>query len=371
MVVKVNPDAVQRYSRHLSLPEVGPAGQAKIRQAKVLCVGAGGLGTPVITYLTAAGIGELGIIDPDRVELSNLQRQTIFETATIGELKVVSAERWINHHNPDVRVVTYQQRLNADNALDIISQYDIIIDGTDNFSSRYLINDACHFAGKPNIQASIFQFKGQISIFCTPQGPCYRCLFPEIPAKDAIPDCATGGVLGVLPGLFGVMQATEALKLIIGCGEPLIHRLLTVNTLNMSFKTIHIGKNPDCALCGQHPTITQLEEIMHTCHHHPQPSQHAIDAATLRAQLQQNPHLKLIDVREPFELLETGIIGNAVNIPLNTLPDHLGKLSKEEHYIVYCRSGGRSGRAVAFLRDLGYACTNLTGGITGFNENAT
>lgn len=352
----LTPTELERYARHLNLPGVGAQGQTKIKQAKVLCVGAGGLGSPAITYLTAAGIGELGIIDPDKVEASNLQRQILHSTATIGQPKVKSAAKWVNENNPHVNVVTYQERLTADNALNIISQYDIIIDGTDNFNSRYLINDACFFAGKPNVQASIFRFEGQISIFCTQGGPCYRCLFPDFPAKNAVPDCAQGGVLGVLPGLLGVMQATETLKLILGCGESLAKRLLTVNTLTMAFKTLTIYKDPGCPLCGTNPTITQLEDMMKT-----------IDVLELREQLEQNPDLKLVDVREPLELLETGHIGNAINIPLATLPDSLEQLSKTEDYIIYCRSGGRSGRAVAFLNEQGFQCKNLTGGMLAWN----
>ncbi len=352
---------LQRYARHLNLPEVGLAGQEKIKQAKVLCIGAGGLGSPAITYLTAAGIGELGIIDNDVVETSNLQRQTIHNHAAIGQAKVLSAARWVKANNPNVNITTYQQRLTADNALNIIPYYDIIIDGTDNFSSRYLINDACFFAGKPNIQASIYRFEGQLSVFAASDGPCYRCLFPEIPSADAMPSCAEGGVLGVLPGLLGVMQATEALKLIVGCGEPLINRMLTVNTLNMAFKTLITRKNPLCNLCGDNPTITILEEIMQNCEN--TLSEHNIDVATLRTSLANNPKLNIIDVREPFELLETGQIGEAINIPLNTLPESLDKINKDEYYIVYCRSGGRSGRAVEFLRAEGYHCKNLSGGM--------
>jgi adenylyltransferase/sulfurtransferase len=352
-------EELQRYARHLNLPEIGVAGQEKIKQAKVLCVGAGGLGSPAITYLTAAGVGELGIIDNDLVETSNLQRQTIHTQASIGEAKVLSAARWVKANNPHVQVTTFQQRLSAENALQLIKQYDIVIDGTDNFSSRYLINDACFFADKPNIQASIYRFTGQLSVF-TPKTACYRCVFPEPPTGDAAPSCAEGGVLGVLPGLLGVMQATEALKLITNCGEPLTNRMLLVNTLNMAFKTIKTAKNPFCKLCGERPSITQLEEIMQQCN---TPSEHDINVEQLRAQLAQNPKLKLIDVREPFELLETGTIGEPINIPLNTLADNLGKLDKNSAYVVYCRSGGRSAKAVEFLRENGFDCKNLSGGI--------
>jgi rhodanese-related sulfurtransferase len=237
----------------------------------------------------------------------------------------------------------------------------VIIDGTDNFASRYLINDACFFAKKSNIHASILQFSGQISVFCSPSGPCYRCLFPSQPPADAIPNCAEGGVFGVLPGLLGVMQATEALKIIVGCGEPLINRLLNVNTLNMEFDLFSLNRNPDCALCGDNPTIKTLQMLTPTCK--TSLPDHNIDAITLRQQLQQNPDLVLIDVREPYELEIISAIGNAINIPLNTLPDNLNKLPRTAPFVVYCKSGGRSLHATQFLREQGFDCQNLSGGI--------
>lgn len=357
----LNQEELQRYTRHFSLSEVGITGQKKIQQAKVLCVGAGGLGSPVIAYLSAAGVGTLGIIDHDVVDISNLQRQIIHNTFSIGQPKVLSAARWVKENNPHVKVITYQESLNTDNALTIIPQYDAIIDGTDNFASHYLINDACFFAKKPYIYASILQFSGQISVFCSPKGPCYRCLFPSMPPADAVPNCAEGGVFGVLPGLLGVMQATEALKVIVGCGEPLINRLLSVNTLNMEFDLFSFSRNPDCALCGDNPTITTLQMSTPTCK--TLLPEHNIDATTLRQQLQENPDLVLIDVREPYELAIIDGIDNAINIPLNTLPDNLNKLPRTTPFVVYCKSGSRSLHATKFLREQGFDCQNLSGGI--------
>jgi len=356
----------QRYARHLNLSEIGIEGQEKLKQAKVLCVGAGGLGSAAISYLTAAGIGTLGIVDDDIVELSNLQRQIIHGQANIGQQKVLSAYQWIKDNNPHVNVVLYQQRLTTENALRIISQYDIVIDGTDNFESRYLINDACYFAKKPNVHASIFRFEGQISVFCDYLGPCYRCLFPEIPPQNLIPNCAEAGVLGVLPGLLGVMQATEALKLILSCGNSLINRLLTVNVLTMEFNTLITPKNPTCALCGDNPSIKTVEMIMSTCDK-TQPD-YVINVAMLRKQLEENPHMKLFDVREPIELITVEPIENAVNIPLQRTPDNLDKFPRNETFIVYCKSGIRSHHAVMFLREQGFDCKNLLGGIDAWHK---
>ena len=359
-----NQQELARYARHFSLAEIGMHGQEKLKQAKILCVGAGGLGSAAISYLAAAGIGTLGIVDDDVVELSNLQRQIIHGYSDIGKAKVLSAQQWINNNNPEVKVELYQQRLTPNLAASIIPHYDLVIDGTDNFASRYLINDACYFAKKPNIHASIFRFDGQISVFCTENGACYRCLFPEIPEKDAIPNCAQAGVLGVLPGLLGVMQATEALKLIVGCGNPLINRLLTVNALEMQFNTFALSKNPQCTLCGENPSIKELSMMNTTL----PPAESEIDVNSLRQRLEQNLPLKLFDVREPFELLVKEPIENAINIPLNDIPNNLDIFPKNEVFVVYCKSGIRSHHAVLYLRDLGFDCLNLLGGIEAWHK---
>lgn len=357
----LNQEELSRYARHLCLPEIGITGQEKLKQAKILCIGAGGLGSAAISYLTAAGIGFLGIMDSDCVELSNLQRQIIHGYPNIGQLKVISAQQWIKNNNPQVQVKIYPERLTAKNAQHIIADYDLIIDGTDNFASRYLINDACYFAKKPNIHASIYRFEGQISVFCAQNGPCYRCLFPVIPPADAIPNCSEAGVLGVLPGLLGLMQATEALKLIIGCGQPMINRLLTVNALEMQFNNLDLLKNPACLLCGENPSIKTVENICAT------PTKHAIDVPCLRRKMAMNPGLKLLDVREPFELQTLKPIEHAINIPLNTLSNHLDLIPRNESFIVYCKSGVRSYQAVRFLREHGFDCLNLLGGIEAWN----
>jgi molybdopterin/thiamine biosynthesis adenylyltransferase/rhodanese-related sulfurtransferase len=350
----------KRYARHINLPEVGLEGQVKIKSAKVLCVGAGGLGSPIISYLTAAGVGTLGIIDDDVVDLSNLQRQIIHNPAQIGQPKVLSAAQWIKDNNPHVNVITYQEKLTTENALDIISQFDITIDCTDNFVSRYLINDACFFVNKPNIQASILRFDGQVAIYGMENGPCYRCLFPEIPPQNAVPNCAEGGVFGVLPGLLGIIQATEALKLIIGFGETLMNRLLCVNTLTMEFNTFVLSRNPECALCGDNPSIKNLKPSIQ--------KNETIDVISLANELKHNPNLLLVDVREPFELLKTQPIANAINIPLNSIPDHIEQFPRDEVFVVYCKSGMRSEYAVTFLRNQGFNCQNLIGGIDAWWE---
>lgn len=362
----LNQEELSRYARHLCLPEIGITGQEKLKQAKVLCVGAGGLGSTAISYLTAAGIGTLGIVDPDRVEMSNLQRQIIHSHPNIGQLKVHSAQQWIKNNNPQVQVKVYPERLTAENAQHIISEYDLVIDGTDNFESRYVINDACYFTNKPDIHASIYRFEGLMSVFCVQNGPCYRCLFPIMPPPNAIPSCSEAGVLGVLPGLLGLMQATEALKLIIGFGQPMLNRLLTVNALDMQFNTLALAKNPDCLLCGENPsiktvetveTIKTVESILVT------QTNHAIDVTCLLSKMSMNPSLMLFDVRDPFELQILKPIENAVHIPLNTLPDHLDLIPRNETFIVYCKSGRRSHLAVQFLREHGFECLNLLGGI--------
>ncbi len=364
-------DEMARYSRHLILPEVGLEGQQKLKAAKVLCVGTGGLGSPLALYLAAAGIGTLGLVDFDVVDSSNLQRQIIHSTKDVGRPKIDSATEKLQALNPFLNVVKHEAMLTSQNALEIISQYDIVADGTDNFPTRYLVNDACVLTGKPNAYGSIFRFEGQASVFATEQGPCYRCLYPEPPPPGLVPSCAEGGVLGILPGLVGVIQATEVIKLILGKGEPLIGRLLLVNALDMRFRELKLRKNPDCPVCGTHPTVTKLIDYQQFCGIMPEPK---IPTAVVNGIPQMSVQefkrrrdagddVFLLDVREPFEYQIAQIGGHL--IPLNDLPDRVDELDPAKEIVVQCKSGGRSQRAAEFLAKNGFAkLHNLAGGIT-------
>jgi len=363
-------EETRRYARHLVMPEVGPAGQEKLKAARVLLVGAGGLGSPAALYLAAAGVGTLGVIDMDVVDESNLQRQILHNMDRVGERKVDSAKKTLTALNPDVNVVTYDVRLGADNVLDIIDGYDAILDGTDNFPTRYLVNDACVLTGKPNVYASIFRFEGQASVFWARKGPCYRCLYPEPPPPGLVPSCAEGGVLGILPGLLGVLQATETVKLILGSGEPLIGRLLLVDALAMRFRELALKKNPDCVVCGRNPTVTTLVDYEAFCGG-PVVSSPAMFGARvpemtveeLKQARDRGEAVVLVDVREPREFAISDLPGS-VKIPLGTLPQSLDKVPKDADVIVYCRTGGRSAQAVQFLMANGYTrAKNLAGGI--------
>ncbi|HLJ26896.1 MAG TPA: molybdopterin-synthase adenylyltransferase MoeB [Candidatus Angelobacter sp.] len=361
-------DEILRYSRHLIMPEVGMEGQQKLKAARVLCIGTGGLGSPLALYLAAAGAGTLGLVDFDVVDFTNLQRQVIHFSSDVGRPKLDSAKEKIAAINPFVNVKTYETRLTSENALRIFADFDIIVDGTDNFPTRFLVNDACVFTGKPNVYGSIFRFEGQASVFATKDGPCYRCLYPEPPPPGLVPSCAEGGVLGILPGLVGLIQATEAIKLILGKGEPLVGRLLLVDALGMRFRELKLRKNPDCVVCGKHPTVTTLIDYEEFCGLRGQEQPVAntgvpeISVEELKQRLDARDDLFILDVREPHEYQICNLNGHL--IPLNDLPKRVSELDSSKDMVVHCRSGGRSAKAVEFLQQAGFTkAKNLTGGI--------
>ncbi len=367
--VTLTSDELRRYSRHLLLPEVGVAGQKTLRASKVLVVGAGGLGAPTTLYLAAAGIGEIGLIDFDKVELSNLQRQVLYTTADVGRPKLDAARERLTALNPGVRVVPYEERLTSHNALEILGRYDVVVDGTDNFPTRYLVNDACVLLHKPNIYGSIYRFEGQSSVFDASQGPCYRCLYPEPPPPGLVPSCAEGGVLGVLPGLIGVIQAIETIKALLHLGEPLIGRLLLFDALSMRFRELALRKNPECVICGTHPTQTELIDYAAFCGvSEPGAAElpsglPEISPEELKMRLDQGEAPFLLDVREPEEW-EIAHLPGATLIPRQQLPDRLTELTRAREVVVYCKSGNRSGQATRLLLQLGFNnVRNLTGGI--------
>jgi adenylyltransferase/sulfurtransferase len=368
-------DDLSRYSRHLILPEVGMEGQRRLKAAKVLCVGTGGLGSPLAFYLAAAGIGTLGLVDFDVVDASNLQRQIIHSTRDIGRKKLDSAEEKLKALNPALNVVKHEIMLSSANALEILKDYDIVADGTDNFPTRYLVNDACVLLGKPNVYGSIFRFEGQASVFATEAGPCYRCLYPEPPPPGLVPSCAEGGVLGILPGLVGVMQATEVIKLILGKGEPLIGRLLLVDALNMRFRELKLRKNPECPVCGANPTVTQLIDYQQFCGIVPETPQESsvkngipqITVKELKRRIDAGEAVQLIDVREPYEYQIAQIGGKL--IPQNDVPQRLGEIDRDREVVVHCKSGGRSQRIAEFLKQSGYPrVANVAGGILAWSD---
>jgi len=363
-------DDLSRYSRHLILPEVGMEGQRKLKAARVLCVGTGGLGSPLALYLTAAGIGTLGLVDFDVVDASNLQRQIIHSTRDIGRKKIDSAEEKLKALNPAINIVKHETMLTSANALDILKDYDIVADGTDNFPTRYLVNDACVLLGKPNAYGSIFRFEGQASVFATEEGPCYRCLYPEPPPPGLVPSCAEGGVLGILPGLVGVIQATEVIKLILGKGAPLIGRLLLVDALNMRFRELKLRKNPECPVCGTNPTVTKLIDYDHFCGIVPETPQEKnmkngipqITVKEFKARRDSGEDIFLLDVREPYEY-QIAQIGGTL-IPQNDVPNRLAEIPRDREIVVQCRSGARSQRIAELLKQSGYTqVVNLAGGI--------
>ena len=372
---ELNTDDLARYSRHLILPEVGREGQRKLKAAKVLCVGTGGLGSPMAFYLAAAGIGTLGLVDFDVVDASNLQRQIIHSTKDIGRKKLDSAAEKLLALNPALNVVKHETMLTSANALDILKDYDIVADGTDNFPTRYLVNDACVILGKPNVYGSIFRFEGQASVFATEQGPCYRCLYPEPPPPGLVPSCAEGGVLGILPGLVGVIQATEVIKLILGNGQPLIGRLLLVDALNMRVRELKLRKNSECPVCGEHPTVTQLIDYQQFCGIVPETPQEKnvkngipqMSVNELKRRLDAGEDVQLIDVREPYEYQIAQIGGKL--IPQNDVPQRLAEIDRNREVVVHCKSGGRSQRIAEFLAQNGYPqVSNLAGGILAWSE---
>ena len=365
-------EEVARYSRHLIMPEVGMEGQLKLKAARALCIGVGGLGSPVLLYLAAAGVGTLGLVDFDEVDYSNLHRQIIHGTPDVGRSKLDSAKARINALNPEVEVVTHEMALSSENALGLFADYDLVVAGTDNFPTRYLVNDACVIGGKPNVYGSIFRFEGQASVFATKDGPCYRCMFPEPPPPGLVPSCAEGGVLGILPGVVGMLQATEAIKLILGVGESLVGRFLLFDALKMRFRELKVRKDPDCPVCGEHPTVTQLIDYEQFCGIAPTATAAATsstedaDEATveeLKTRLDRHESFLLLDVREPQEF-EICRIPGSVLIPLGDLPSRLFELEGRDDMIVHCKSGVRSGKAVRLLREAGYSkARNLKGGI--------
>jgi sulfur-carrier protein adenylyltransferase/sulfurtransferase len=377
---ELTPDDLARYSRHLLLPEVGVEGQQRLKAARVLCVGTGGLGSPLALYLAAAGVGTLGLVDFDVVDSSNLQRQIIHSTRDIGRSKLDSAAEKLLALNPALRVVKHETRLTSANALDILKDYDLVADGTDNFPTRYLVNDACVLLGKPNVYGSIFRFEGQASVFATREGPCYRCLYPEPPPPGLVPSCAEGGVLGILPGLVGVIQATEAIKLILGkegkpLGESLIGRLLLIDALALRFRELKLRKDPHCPVCGPHPTVTRLIDYEQFCGITPEPRQEnpvkngipQMSVKELKQRMDAGEDLFVLDVREPFEYQIANI--GATLIPQGQVPQRLAEIDPAREIVVHCRSGARSQRIAEFLAASGYTrVSNLAGGILAWSD---
>ncbi len=360
-------DEILRYSRHLIMPEVGLEGQQRLKAARVLCVGAGGLGSPLAFYLAAAGVGTLGLVDHDVVDYTNLQRQILHGTSDVGKRKLESAARKLRDLNPYVELRPFETRLTSENALEIVREFDLVADGTDNFATRYLVNDACVLTGRPNVYGSIFRFDGQVSVFATRDGPCYRCLYPEPPPPGLVPSCAEGGVLGILPGLVGVMQATEVVKLVLGRGEPLVGRLLLVDALGMSFRELKVRKSPDCPACGPRPTVTRLIDYEEFCgvrgeESGPEVSVPELQVEELKRRRDAGEDLFLLDVREPHEYQICNLGGHL--LPLGDLARRVHELDSSREIVAMCRSGGRSAKAVAFLRQAGFRkAKNLAGGI--------
>jgi adenylyltransferase/sulfurtransferase len=366
-------DEILRYSRHLIMPEVGMQGQLKLKQAKVLLVGTGGLGAPLGLYLAAAGVGRIGLVDFDTVDYTNLQRQVLFGTSDVGRPKIEAAASHLRNLNPEIQVDQFETRLTSENALDILKDYDIVVDGTDNFPTRYLVNDACVLLGKPNVYGSIFRFEGQITVFGHPGGPCYRCLYPEPPPPGLVPSCAEGGVLGVLPGIVGTIQAAETLKLIIGVGEALIGRLLLFDALSMTFRALKLRKNPQCPVCGEHPVVTKLIDYAEFCgirgEEAPVSSLTVPEIAPrdLKSRLDRGDDLFILDVREPHEYQICNLQGTL--IPLGELSRRVNELDSSREIVAHCRSGKRSAEAVEFLRNAGFRkIWNLKGGILAWSD---
>ncbi|MBM2845756.1 MAG: UBA/THIF-type binding fold [Bacteroidetes bacterium] len=366
--ISLSQEEFRRYGRHLIMPEIGLDGQKKLKAASALLIGAGGLGSPAALYLAAAGVGRIGVVDSDVIDESNLQRQIIHSTGDIGRPKIESAKERIAGVNPHVQVETHHMQLTSDNALDVIRDYDVVVDGTDNFPTRYLVNDVCVLLKKPNVYGSIFRFEGQASVFYAEKGPCYRCLYSEPPPPGLVPSCAEGGVLGVLPGIVGTIQATEAIKLIIGIGEPLLGRLLLFDALAMRFRELKLRRNPDCPICGEHPTIDHLIDYEAFCGIAPQQSkgkserEFEITVEDLKGKLDRGDEVLVLDVREPHEYQIVNIKGTL--IPLNDLPERVNELDSAQEIVVHCHHGPRSTRAVEFLLQVGFTkVRNLVGGI--------
>tara|TARA_Y100000589_G_scaffold185207_1_gene175456 strand:- start:240 stop:1394 length:1155 start_codon:yes stop_codon:yes gene_type:complete len=376
MSVELSNEEISRYSRHLILPEVGMAGQKKLKGTSVLCIGTGGLGSPIAMYLAAAGIGKIGIVDFDVVDYSNLQRQIIHGTADVDRPKVQSGKETLNSINPEVEVVIHETMLTSENALDIIEPYDIVVDGTDNFPTRYLTNDACVLLKKPNVYGSIFRFEGQASVFAPELGgPCYRCLYPEPPPPGMVPSCAEGGVLGVLPGIIGCIQATEIIKLALGKGEPLINRLMLYSALDMSFRELKLRRDPKCPICGENPTITELIDYQEFCGigDEPDETQAHPDEVSVqdmkKAMDDSSSDIAFLDVRE-YDEVEIAKIEGVPLIPLGELPQRFMELDPNQTIYIHCKVGGRSLKAVEFLKQQGFKyCKSVAGGINAWSDD--
>ena len=376
MSVELSNEEISRYSRHLILPEVGMAGQKKLKGTSVLCIGTGGLGSPIAMYLAAAGIGKIGIVDFDVVDYSNLQRQIIHGTADVDRPKVQSGKETLNSINPEVEVVIHETMLTSENALDIIEPYDIVVDGTDNFPTRYLTNDACVLLKKPNVYGSIFRFEGQASVFAPELGgPCYRCLYPEPPPPGMVPSCAEGGVLGVLPGIIGCIQATEIIKLALGKGEPLINRLMLYSALDMSFRELKLRRDPKCPICGENPTITELIDYQEFCgigDEPDQPQAHPDEVSVQdmkKAMDDSSSDIAFLDVRE-YDAVEIAKIEGVPLIPLGELPQRFMELDPNQTIYIHCKVGGRSLKAVEFLKQQGFKyCKSVAGGINAWSDD--
>jgi len=366
--VTLTNEEILRYSRHLIMPEVGMAGQLKLKAARVLLIGTGGLGAPLGLYLTAAGVGHIGLVDFDVVDFTNLQRQVTFGTSDVGKPKTQAAQARLSNLNPDVQIATYETKLTSENALDLFKDYDIIVDGTDNFPARYLVNDACLLLGKPNVYGSIFRFEGQVTVFGIPDGPCYRCLYPEPPPPGLVPSCAEGGVLGVLPGIIGSLQALETIKLILGHGSSLAGRLLLFDALTVKFRELKLRKNSHCPICSSHRTIHQLIDYDEFCgirgEEEPEMDLNVpeITARDLKERLDRGDDLFILDVREPHEYQICNLNGHL--IPLRELPQRVHELDSAREIVALCKSGLRSAKAVDFLRQAGFRKVyNLHGGL--------
>ena len=370
---ELTPAEIRHYSRHLIMPEVGTSGQRRLKAARVLTIGAGGLGSPLGLYLAAAGVGTLGIVDFDVVDESNLHRQVLFGRSSVGRPKIQAAVERLRDINPHIRIVPHEMRLDSGNALELFRDYDVIVDGTDNFPTRYLVNDACVLSGKPNVYGSIFRFEGQVSIFWGAKGPCYRCLFPEPPPPGLVPSCAEGGVLGVLPGIIGSLQANEVIKLIVGAGDPLIGRLVLFDALKMRFRELKLHKDPRCPICSENPTQRELIDYEQFCGIGP--ANEAVEegfditVGELKRRLDEGRELTILDVRNPQEA-EIAQIDGSVLIPLHELQDRLGELDPAASLVVHCHHGPRSTQAVRFLRQMGFSrAVNLAGGIDAWSRD--
>lgn len=370
---ELSKEELARYSRHLLLPEVGIDGQQKLKAARVLCIGVGGLGSPLVLYLAAAGVGTLGLVDFDTIDASNLQRQILYSSHDVGVPKLDAAEAKLRAVNPFLTLVRFDEKLTAENAFRIFQDFDIVVDGSDNFPTRYLVNDACVLTGKPNVYGSIFRFEGQASVFAAKNGPCYRCVYPTPPPPGAIPSCAEGGVLGVLPGLVGTIQATETLKLILNQGDPLIGRLLVVDTLGMRFHEMKLRKNPNCPLCGERPTIHSLVDYEQFCSIEKENTmniQNGVEQITpeqLKQELDAGNNILVLDVREPHEYQVANIGGQL--IPMNDLPKRMSELDPQQDIVVHCKSGGRSQVAAEYLKKSGFTkVRNMAGGILAWSD---